>query len=119
MIPNCEESSQHYCKRTIEEHVGPQRNDGVVRIPDEKNGLAVSEGQVRRPEFGRLPSPVPAGDLGAVHCEERPVVPRPLVLPHTQLPVVRLLGDEYAVETVYREYILSRRKPILFLTLPY
>ena len=32
--------------RTIEEHVGPQGDDGVVRVPDEDDGLAVAEGQI-------------------------------------------------------------------------
>ena len=75
--------------------MGPEGDDGIVGVPDEDDCLAVAKGQVRHPKAGRLPSPVPLGNLGGNGAKGPPIIPG-LVLPQT-VPVVRFLGDEYSI----------------------
>ena len=76
--------------------MGPEGDDGIIGVPDEDDCLAVAKGQVRHPKAGRLPSPVPLGDLVGIQLGVcwKPFISR-VVLLLNRLPVVWFLGEEY------------------------
>ena len=69
--------------------MGPKGDDGVVRVPDEDDCLAIAEvkGEVPHSEAGRLPPPVPVGNFVGGGGKGSPIMPGfPVLL--DRLPIV-------------------------------
>ena len=90
--------------------MGPKGDDGVVRVPDEDDCLAIAEveGEVPHPKAGRLPPPVPVGDFVGGGGKGSPIMLRfPILL--YRLPVVWFLEVEPFFCELYR--VCQKRWP--------
>ena len=83
--------------------MGPKGDDGVVRVPDEDDCLAIAEvkGEVPHSEAGRLPPPVPVGNFVGGGGKGSPIMPGfPVLL--NRLPIVWFLEGKYTFQDLKR-----------------